>query len=398
MDIETKISDLLDDLDFQAIDRRMARFNLFEAVGAVRGELRHSNFLGFLLSPSRSHGFGALALRQILRAVLTKIPHEQRPLRALELVLGDLENAVVYREWNNIDLLIVITKLSLVVTIENKIDSKDGDGQLSRYKQITRAKHPGQRHLFVFLTPEGADPDDREYVSLSYAELAKIIESLSQGRNVESAPDASIIIRHYVEMLRRHIVPDEELHELARQVYERYKEAFDFIFESRPEPESLLGVARELLESEPTLIPDRHAPKMLRFFPDSWKEIKELNCGDAWTRTGRNVLFQLENQIPDRVVIALYDGPAPAAIRERLYSGATARPDLFRGLVKSMGKQWARIYMRELLTPAAAANMDIEEKTVAVQAGWNSFMDDLPLLAAAVIEIVNPDQNAGPAT
>ena len=36
----------------------MLGFNLFEAVGAIRGELRHSNFLAFILSPARSHGLG----------------------------------------------------------------------------------------------------------------------------------------------------------------------------------------------------------------------------------------------------------------------------------------------------------------------------------------------------
>ena len=39
---EDSLSAVLDDADFQAIHSRMSRFNLFEAVGAVRGELRHS--------------------------------------------------------------------------------------------------------------------------------------------------------------------------------------------------------------------------------------------------------------------------------------------------------------------------------------------------------------------
>ena len=61
MDLESKLSDLIDDRDFQRIDRRFGAFNLFEAIGAVRGELRHSNFLAFLLSPTRPHGLGTAA-------------------------------------------------------------------------------------------------------------------------------------------------------------------------------------------------------------------------------------------------------------------------------------------------------------------------------------------------
>lgn len=217
--VEDKISDLLDDLDFQAVDRRMAQFNLFEAVGAVRGELKHSNFLGFLLSPSRSHGFGTDPLLRFLRAVLAKAPSKQRPIRALELVLGDLDGAIVYREWNNIDLLIEIKPVNLTVLVENKIDAKAGEGQLARYKKLIRSKFPNYRHLFVFLTPGGADPDDSDYVPFSYIELAKVIELLPQGRNSTLSTNSDLIIRHYVEMLRRHIVPDDELRELARQIY-----------------------------------------------------------------------------------------------------------------------------------------------------------------------------------
>ena len=400
IDIEAKISDLLDDTDFQVIDQRMARFNLFEAVGAVRGELRHSNFLAFLLSPSRSHGFGSVPLLRVLRAILANTPREHRPIRALELVLGDLDGAIVYREWNNIDLLIEIKKVNLVVLIENKIDAKAGEGQLMRYKELIKSKYPTSRHLFVFLTPDGNEPDDIDYVSISYAEIAKVIEELPDARDGNLYSDSNVIIRHYVEMLRRHIVPDEELRELARQLYERRKEAFDFIFESRPEPESLLGVARAILDSQPELLADRHGANMLRFVPDGWTGISDLNCCSptVWTRTGRNLIFEIKNwsagAYTDRVIIVLVSGPAPAEIRERLYSAAAARSDLFKGLVKPMGKQYATIYMRELLTPAAAKNMEHNEKAAAIEAGWSTFLkDELPPLTTAVLDIIGSNPN-----
>jgi hypothetical protein len=394
LDIEAKISDLLDDADFQAIDQRMARFNLFEAVGAVRGELRHSNFLGFLLSPSRSHGFGTVPLLRVLRAILANTPRDRRPIRALELVLGDLDGAIVYREWNNIDLLIEIKNVNLVVLIENKIGAKAGEGQLARYKNLIKSKYPTFRHLFVFLTPDGIEPDDTDYVSISYAELAKVIEGLPDDKEINSYADSNVIIRHYVEMLRRHIVPDEELRELAQQLYERHKEAFDFIFESRPEPESLLGVARSLLEAQPGLIADRHGANILRFVPDSWAAVSDLNCCSptAWTRTGRNLIFEIKSwssgAYSDRVIVSLVSGPGPAEIRERLYAGASARSDLFKGLVKPMGKQYATIYMRELLTPAAAKNMDQDEKAAAIEAVWSTFLkEELPALTTVVLSM-----------
>src|SRR5262245_61215508 len=111
-DIEQRLSALVDDPDFQEVDRRCRRFNLFEAVGAVRGELRHSNFLGFLLSPARPHGIGSEFLQRLIRAILAKMPPNRRPVRPLELIVGDLEGAVVHREKDNIDLLIEIKELA----------------------------------------------------------------------------------------------------------------------------------------------------------------------------------------------------------------------------------------------------------------------------------------------
>jgi hypothetical protein len=333
-----------------------------------------------------------------LRAILANAPRELRPIRALELVLADLDGAIVYREWNNIDILIEIKEVNLVVLIENKIGAKAGDGQLVRYKRLVQSKYPTFRHLFVFLTPDGIEPDDTEYIRISYAELAKVVEQLSDQRDGASYNDATIIIRHYVEMLRRHIVPDEELRELARQLYERHKEAFEFIFESRPEPESLLGVARSLLEAQPELIADRHGANILRFVPESWSGIPDLNrCSPTvWTKTGRSLIFEIKNwssgPYVDRVIVSIVSGPAPAEIREKLYSEALARPDLFKGLVKPMGKQYATIYMRELLTPTAAKNMTLDEKFAAIEMGWSTFLkDELPILATAITSIVNTD-------
>lgn len=397
--MEEKISDLVDDADFQAVDRRMGRFNIFEAVGSVRGELKHSNFLGFLLSPSRSHGLGSLLLLRVLRAIIAKMPREQRPIRALELVLADIDGAVVYREWQNFDLLIEIKQIGLVVLIENKIDAQDGDGQLSRYKQAVRDRHPGQRHLFVFLTPKGTDPVDRDYLPFSYSEMAAIIEGLSEARDGSPAQrDTDIVLRHYVEMLRRHIVPDEELQKLARQLYERHKEAFDFIFDSRPAPDSLLGVARSLLEAQPDLTLDRQTSTILGFVPREWIDIPSLNSCDqsTWTKTGRNLMFEIKSwssgPYEGRVIVSLVSGPASSDIRKKLYERAASRADLFRGLVKPMGKQFATIYMRELLTHPSAKNMNSQERAAAIEAGWTQFLnDELPRLTSAVVDMVRPD-------
>ena len=112
--------DLFDDPDFNAIHQRLSPFNLFEAKGVIRAELRHSNFLAYLLSPSRPHGLGARPLVAVVRAILARLPVGERPIGMLELIAGQLDDAIVYRERDNIDTLIELPTLKLVVAIENK--------------------------------------------------------------------------------------------------------------------------------------------------------------------------------------------------------------------------------------------------------------------------------------
>ena len=50
---------LLDNPELAQLEVLLDEFNIFEAVGAVRQEVRHSDFLAFLLHPRERHGLGA---------------------------------------------------------------------------------------------------------------------------------------------------------------------------------------------------------------------------------------------------------------------------------------------------------------------------------------------------
>lgn len=375
-DTEDRLAALVDDRDFHRIDEHLRRFNLFEAMGAVRGELRHSNFLSFILSPNRPHGIGSAFLLLLLRMALAKQSQKQRVVRAIELIVADLESSIIFRERDNMDLLIEVTSLNLVVLIENKIDASIGDGQLQKYKQLVKSRYPGSRHLLILLTPNGAEPTDEDFVSLSYSEIADLVDTtLQQDKLIGS--DVSLILNHYVQMLRRHIVEDEQLADLARQLYERHKEAFNFIIEHRPQPDNLLDSIRALLESHGELSVDRHAPMILRFAPKDWASIKEFNsCPEPrWTHTKRNLIFEVKaNRETDRIIVALVSGPADDELRLKIYDFAMKRPSLFVGLVKPMGAKTATIFSSELLSIKNADAMDSDEKKIALQVAWDKFL------------------------
>jgi hypothetical protein len=397
LDIEAALSDLIDDQDFIALNNRRAHFNLFEAVGAVRGELKNSNFLNFILSPARSHGLGTKPLQKFLRALLAKLPANKRPISMLEVSIGDLDNAIVLREADYIDLIIEVRDLNLLVVIENKVGAQAGEGQLARYKVVADAKYASWKKLFVFLTPEGRDPDHEDYIAFSYMELARLIENLFRDGATVYGPDVLLILEHYVEMIRRNIVDDEELRTLGQKIYERHAEAIDFILKCRPQAESLLPVAQELLGKNPSLVADKHGASILRFFSKEWTGVSALNScpSDKWTRTGRNVLFEIksfksEGEITDRILLSLILGPSEAHLRKYIFDSIRAKPTIFSGAGKSIGQSWVTIFARELLTEAMAENMEDPQKKETISQNWNNFViSDLPKLTIEMLEIAS---------
>jgi hypothetical protein len=89
-----------------ALEARIARFNIFDALGIARAEIRHSNFLAFLLDPTESHSHGPLFLKAILMDLLKQAPRENRALSLVDLDGTDLRGVEVKREWKHIDPLI----------------------------------------------------------------------------------------------------------------------------------------------------------------------------------------------------------------------------------------------------------------------------------------------------
>ena len=61
---------LLDNPELAQLESLVDEFNLFEVIGTVRQELRHSDVLAFLLSPQERHGLGPAFLQQLLLAAV----------------------------------------------------------------------------------------------------------------------------------------------------------------------------------------------------------------------------------------------------------------------------------------------------------------------------------------
>jgi hypothetical protein len=84
-DLEALEALVVDNSDLERLETMLDQFNMFEAMGAVRREVRHSDFLAFLLDPRQSHGLGDAFVKRLLQRVFTSDSdaHKGRPTSRL---------------------------------------------------------------------------------------------------------------------------------------------------------------------------------------------------------------------------------------------------------------------------------------------------------------------------
>ena len=162
--------------DLLALESLIGRFNIFDALGIKDVEIRHSNFLAFILDPAESHGQGQLFLKALLMDVFKNAPTEWRPLSPIDLDGTELRGVEIRREWKHIDLLIACQEPRFFVVIENKIRSKEGLDQLRDYKKVMQDHYPDAQPLYVFLTIAADEPSEAKWMPYRHA-----------GRNTQEA-------------------------------------------------------------------------------------------------------------------------------------------------------------------------------------------------------------------
>ena len=154
----------------------------------------------------------------------------------------------IYREKDNIDLLIVDEKNRVLIIIENKIfasERKDGidGGQLKKYVDKINSKYPKEYNKFyIFLTIDLKQPSIKNWMIANHQMITDTIEKIiknSQDLSVKT----KIILESYVDLLKRKkIVNDKNIRELCEKVWNepRYKEALEILFNYKPNNSKLI--------------------------------------------------------------------------------------------------------------------------------------------------------------
>jgi hypothetical protein len=375
---------VVDNAELNRLEELLAAFNLFEALGAVRQEIRHSDFLAFLLAPQQPHGLGDTFAKRLLQSVSRALPAGAAAISAVDLDIWSLDELVVLREWENIDILLLDAAHQFAVIIENKIDSGEHSGQLRRYQETVERHYPGWRMMYLFLTPEGDTPSDERYLPVSYAAICSVLEALLVSRNSVLGSDIQVVIRHYTDMLRRHLVGESEIADLCRRIYQRHQWALDLIYEHRPDRQATIhSFLTQLIAETSDLVVTFPSKTRIGFHPQQWQAITPLFEGK---KSHSMLFFELQNTT-DSLRLKLFIGPGAQEFREHIYEVALAHQPPFSLSEKKLYPLWKMIYTTTLLSQKDYELADDELQEEA-RKRWEVFVrTDLPTISEQIAQI-----------
>jgi hypothetical protein len=381
---------IVDNPFLEKLEALLDEFNIFEAMGVVRQEMRHSDFLAFLLDPQQNHGLGDTFLKRLLQKALISADSNVTPITSIDLDIWSLDQVLVLREWRNIDIVFIDESNKLIIILENKINISEHSNQLRRYYEVAQQHYPNSKIIGLFLTPEGEMPSDDRYLPVNYGQICSLLESLIESRASTLGADILTVIRHYIQALRRHIVNESEMIELCQRIYRKHRKALDLIYEYRPDQqEEIREILERLIQQSPYLKPDHSIKSYIRFTCAEW-DVPALLQGNGWTPSGRILLFEFFwNSLKD-LKIKLTIGPGPQDVRQKLLNMALQKPSLFKPDSKKLGNKWKFIYDRIFLTAKSYEDVDNDELTEQINKHWNTFVQgDLQAIRTVVSDELN---------
>lgn len=232
-EIRSAYKNLLNDPDFERLELELGKPNIFQILSIGNSEIRHSNFLAWLLNPNESHGLGKVFLIKFLRDIATS--EVLSDLDELEIEQLNFTQVEIRREWKNIDLLLIID--DLVVCIENKFYSQDHSRQLTKYRELVNEFFPSFKKAFVYLTPNGDSPKQEEesafYATYSYEELVSHAQNILSIYGENILPGVRQYIKDYLTTLKRELMKNDVANELANKLFKNHRTLFNFILEHK---------------------------------------------------------------------------------------------------------------------------------------------------------------------
>ena len=371
---------LLQNQELEKLESLIAEFNVFETINVIRAEIRHSNMLAWLMNPNANHGLGDQFLRLFLKYLFANNRESiKSEINFFDIEVFNLDDIEIRREWNRIDLLLLSESNNLVVTIENKVGTEEHSNQLKRYFDIVSKEFPKYRKLFIYLTPDSLTPsDEQNWIIFDYSTIHSILKRLLESRRNAISSSIFDFLTQYCTVLRRYIMPDSEIEEICKKIYQKHQQALDLIFQYKPDIElEVSEIVQDLIKKHSNLIVDGAGKTVIRFISKILDELIPKK-GQGWVSSNRILLFEFDNYYK-RGVLRLYIGPGDTEIRNKLHHIAKMDTKLFNFSDRKLGSKWLTIYQKDYLKTKDYEESDRVEIEQAITRKFEVFVsEDLP--------------------
>jgi len=226
------------------------KFNIFKVLRLDNHEIRHSNFLAWLLDPRESH----LLKNQFLKHFLNiSIGNNIDQI----MYVDDIKIEKEYSTDKNrrIDLLIHSKIAEFVCVIENKYGSQEHDEQCKHYKDFIENKFSKYKHkYFIFLdieepTKELLEKELKGYIPITYKQVHDILVSLV-SRKIPNNIVKEIIVQYIDLIEEKYSMLDENIKNHCKEIYGKYNNVLTIMDDYKKELQTdIFNLMKELLKS-----------------------------------------------------------------------------------------------------------------------------------------------------
>lgn len=210
------LEELLNDKELRELSLLVNKFNPFRVLKTQHYEIRHSNFLSWIMAPYESHNLDDKFLLEFFNNDI------------FNRNIKNIKDAEIRREYKDIDLLIISKSNNFVCAIENKIWSNEHDDQLHKYKNIVENEFDKFEKEYIFLTVDGKSASNSAYKNISYKQIKNILENIKE----HSQNDIKNFIEQYISVLNNDIFEEDnkEILDLSNNLSCKYTKILNKIF------------------------------------------------------------------------------------------------------------------------------------------------------------------------
>jgi len=367
------------------INSNLMDFNILEITGMGNQEIKHSNILGWLFDNSE-HNLDHIILDDFLKKVI----NENRQYEVNNPILDDLQSYLylsnnkrditIYREKDNIDLLIVDESNKIVITIENKVfasERKNGNdgGQLQKYEKIINDKYNDEyEKYFIFLTINLEEPSKDNWLRANHQMITDVIENILKTKEITIK--TKIVLESYVDLLKRNgIVADNKLEELASKIWDnpKYKNALDVLYEYKPDISMEISkYLQKVIEKYTTrllILKADSSKTYIRFYDKTWENEKKGN--QTWTKDNKVLLYEIKNRTDENLKLVLLIGPSKyEKFRTELFTALNKNPK------KSLSDKFCTVWKLDILSKTEIQEKSIEDIKNIIDKKLNDFFKE----------------------